>query len=136
MKRSHTISLILSVLLLVSTQVSRAQSKKDLETESLLTSKKWVCLDVKRKKLEKMEFRFEVGNELSLSIDKKYSFKNNDYNYSSGTWKLDRKTLYFFYNASDGSNRTLSGKYKINKLSKTRLLMKRLDNPKGKLEFR
>lgn len=136
MRMSHAFTSCLFVSLCLMMQFSHAQSKKDLQNEALLTSKKWICLDVKRKKLEKMEFRFEVGNELSLSIDKKYSFKNNDYNYSSGTWKLDRKFLYFFYNASDGTNRTLSGKYKINKLSKSRLLLKRLDNPKGKLEFK
>ena len=104
--------------------------------ESELTSKKWICLNVKRKKLEKLDFRFEVGNELSMTIDKKYSFKNNDYNYQSGTWKLDKKFLYFFYNSNDGENRVLSSKYKIVKLNNGRMMLKRLENPKGKLEFK
>lgn len=83
-----------------------------------------------------MEFRFEVGNELSFSIDKKYAFKNNDYNYQSGTWKLDSKYLYFFYNASDGSNRILTSKYKLNKINESSLILKRTEKPKGKLVFK
>jgi hypothetical protein len=133
--QSSLLSTLLAVFLVMSTEL-KAQSKKDIQAESILTSKKWVCLNVKRKKLEKMDFRIEVGNELSMSIDKKYAFKNNDYNFSSGTWKLDKKMLYFFFNASDGSNRVLSSRYKIKKLTKTQLVLKRLDNPKGVLELK
>lgn len=129
------LSILIISLFLNNSEVA-GQSKKQLQMESQLTAQKWTCLDVKRKKLEKMDFRFETGNELSLSIDKKYSFKNNDYNYASGTWKLDKKYLYFFYDASDGSNRLLSSKYKINKLQKGRLLLKRTEAPKGKMEFK
>jgi hypothetical protein len=71
-----------------------------------------------------------------MSIENIYAFKNNDYNFSSGTWKLDKKMLYFFFNASDGSNRVLSSRYKIKKLTKTQLVLKRLDNPKGVLELK
>jgi len=134
-KAIESISLLFFILLLSASQLF-AQSKKELQTESQLTSKKWVCLDVKRKKLTKIDFRFEVGNELSLSIDKKYAFKNNDYNYSSGTWKLDKKFLYFFYNSRDGDNRVLSSKYKIQKLNQGRLMLKRTEAPKGRLEFK
>jgi hypothetical protein len=133
--QSSLLSTLLAVFLVMSTEL-KAQSKKDIQAESILTSKKWVCLNVKRKKLQKMDFRIEVGNELSMSIDKKYAFKNNDYNFSSGTWKLDKKMLYFFFNASDGSNRVLSSRYKIKKLTKTQLVLKRLDNPKGVLELK
>ena len=132
-----SLRIILSLVIVsFSTSVSSAQSKSDMKKEAILTSKKWVCLNVSRKKLEKQDFRFEVGNELSLSIDKKYSFKNNDYNYASGTWKLDKKFMYFFYDASDGSNRILSSKYKIQKLSPSTMKLKRLENPRGKLEFK
>lgn len=126
--------LIIGILLLAS--ISTFAQSKSQKLESTLTSRKWVCLDVKRKKLTKMDFRFEVGNELSFSIDKKFSFKNNDYNYQSGTWKMDRKYLYFFYNAMDGSNRTESMKYQIKKLNSSELRLKRLSSPKGKLVFK
>lgn len=126
--------LVIGILLLAGSSTF-AQSKSQ-KLESTLTSKKWVCLDVKRKKLTKMDFRFEVGNELSFSIDKKFSFKNNDYNYQSGTWKMDGKFLYFFYNAMDGSNRTESMQYQIKKLNSSELRLKRLTSPKGKLVFK
>ena len=126
---------VLLSLVLLATATAFAQSKSQ-KMEATLTSKKWVCLEVKRKKLTKMDFRFEVGNELSFSIDKKFSFKNNDYNYQSGTWKLDGKYIYLFYNSLDGANRTESMKYQIKKLSDSQLFLKRLQNPKGKLLFK
>lgn len=140
MKSLLFFSLFISALLLTpyafSQAVPKGVDKISVQQDALITSKKWVCLNVSRKKLAKQDFKFEAGNELSMSIDKKYSFKNNDYNYQSGTWKVDGKFLYFFYNALDGSNRTLSAKYKIRTLNKTTLLLKRMDRPKGKLTFK
>lgn len=130
MKKSILIIFLLSASFAVFGQ-TKAQ-----KMEATLTSKKWVCLEVKRKKLTKLDFRFEVGNELSFSIDKKFSFKNNDYNYQSGTWKLDGKYLYLFFNAMDGTNRTESAKYQIKRLKPTNLYMKKLERPKGKLVFK
>lgn len=116
--------------------VPKGVDKTTIQRDAVITSKKWVCLEVKRKKLTKMDFKFEVGNELSLSIDKKYSFKNNDYNYQSGTWREDGKYLYFFYNALDGTNRTNSTRYKIIKLNPSILVLKRTEKPRGKLIFK
>lgn len=127
---------IATAFLLLSEIPLNAQSNSQIKKESLLTSKKWVCLNVSKKKLSKIDFRFEVGNELSFSIDKKYAFKNNDYNYQNGTWKMDSKYLYFFYNASDGTNRIESSKYKVKSLTATKLRLKRLEKPKGNLEFK
>ena len=103
--------------------------------EALLTSKKWICMDVSKKRLTK-KLDFDVGNEFGLSIDKKYNFKNNNYDYSNGTWKVDGKFLYFFYNAPGTENKTETTKYKIIKLNETTLVLKRLDRPKGKITFK
>lgn len=128
--------LIILPLALFGQAVPKGVDKETVQRDAIITSKKWVCLEVKRKKLTKMDFKFEVGNQLSLSIDKKYSFKNNDYNYQSGTWLNDGKYLYFFYNALDGTNRTNSAKYKIITLDPSTLILKRTDKPKGKLIFK
>jgi len=111
--------------------VSNSQMKK----EALLTSKKWICLDVSKKRITK-KLDFDIGNEFNLSIDKKYSFKNNKFDYSNGTWKLDGKFLYFFYNAKGTENKTETIKYKIIKLNETTLILKRLERPKGKITFK
>lgn len=141
MKPLSFITFFVSLLLLVPTAgfsqaTPKSVDKSIVQQDALITSKKWVCLNVSRKKLSRQDFKFEMGNELSLSIDKKYSFKNNDYNYQSGTWKVDGKFLYFFYNAMDGSNRTNTAKYKIRTLNSTTLLLKRTDKPRGKLTFK
>ena len=111
------------------------QNNKQMKNEALLTSRKWICMEVSKKKLTK-KLDFEVGNICNLSIDKKYAFKNNNYDYSNGTWKLDGKILYFFYNAKDGSNRIETAKFKILTLNSTTLILKRLEKPKGKLTFK
>ena len=103
--------------------------------EALLTSKKWICMDVSKKRLTK-KLDFDIGNEFGLSIDKKYNFKNNNYDYSNGTWKVDGKFLYFFYNAPGTESKTETSKYKIIKLNETTLILKRLDRPKGKITFK
>ncbi|MGB0390882.1 MAG: hypothetical protein ACPGRC_00890 [Salibacteraceae bacterium] len=103
--------------------------------EALLTSKKWICMEVSKKRLTK-KLDFDIGNEFGLSIDKKYNFKNNNYDYSNGTWKIDGKFLYFFYNAPGTENKTETSKYKILKLNETTLVLKRLDRPKGKITFK
>lgn len=135
MKKYKLTTILLIAIFSISTSIS-AQASKQLKYESILTSKKWTCLEVNRGKLEKIDFRIEVGNELSLRIDKKYSFKNNDYLYQAGTWKLDGKMLYFFYQDSEKEGRINTAQYKILKLTETQLKVKKLDRPKGKLLFK
>lgn len=108
---------------------------KTQKIEALLTSKKWICMDISKKRMTK-KLGFDVGNEFGLSIDKKYNFKNNNYDYSNGTWKVDGKFLYFFYNAPGTENKTETIKYKILKLNETTLMLKRLERPKGKVTFK
>lgn len=93
-------------------------------------------MDVSRKKLEKMDFKLEVGNELRFTIDKKYQFENNDYNYSAGTWKLDGKYLYFIFVDPKGDNKKIITQYQIKKLKENQLLLKRVTRPGGKLTFK
>ena len=108
---------------------------KQQKQEALLTSKKWICMSVSKKRLTK-KLDFDIGNEFGLSIDKKYNFKNNNYDYSNGTWKVDGKFLYFFYNAPGTESKVETAKYKIIKLNETTLVLKRLDRPKGKITFK
>lgn len=89
-------------------------------------------MEVTKKRLTK-KLDFDIGNEFSLSIDKKYSFKNNNYDYSNGTWKLDGKNIYFFYNAPGTENKVETSVYKIQTLNETTLVLKRLAKPKGKI---
>ena len=110
-------------------------SNKQMKQEALLTSKKWICMEVSKKRLTK-KLDFDIGNEFNLSIDKKYSFKNNKYDYSNGTWKLDGKYLYFFYNAKGTENKVETMKYQILKLTETTLILKRTEKPKGKITFK
>lgn len=110
-------------------------SNKQMKMEAMLTSKKWICMEVSKKRLTK-KLDFDIGNEFNLSIDKKYSFKNNKYDYSNGTWKLDGKYLYFFYNAKGTENKVETMKFQIQKLTETTLVLKRLEKPKGKITFK
>lgn len=112
-----------------------ANSDKQMKMEALLTSKKWICLEVSKKKITK-KLSFDIGNEVNFSIDKKYSFKNNNYDYSNGTWKMDGKFLYFFYNAPGTESKVETMKYKVLKLSENELYLKRMSKPKGKLTFK
>ncbi|MCT4625250.1 MAG: hypothetical protein N4A46_16625 [Schleiferiaceae bacterium] len=114
---------------------SSLPSDKQMKREALLTAKKWVCLDVSKKRLTK-KLDFEVGNECNFSIDKKYSFKNNNYDYANGNWKLDGKLLYFFYSPNTGENRVETAKFKVIKLTENEMVLKRLEKPKGKLTFK
>ena len=108
---------------------------KQMKREALLTSKKWTCLEVSKKRITK-KLSFDIGNEINFGIDKKYSFKNNKFDYSNGKWKMDGKFIYFFYNAPGTENLVQTIKYKVLKLSETELVLKRLDKPKGKLTFK
>ena len=108
---------------------------KQMKMEALLTSKKWICLEVSKKKITK-KLSFDIGNEVNFSIDKKYSFKNNNYDYSNGSWKMDGKFLYFFYNAKGTESKVETMKYKVLKLSENELYLKRMSKPKGKLTFK
>jgi hypothetical protein len=116
-------------------ETSFAGTDKQMKMESILTSKKWICLEVSKKKITK-KLSFDIGNEVNFSIDKKYSFKNNNYDYSNGTWKMDGKFIYFFYNAKGTESKVETMKYKILKLTTTELYLKRMSKPKGKLTFK
>jgi len=109
---------------------------KQIKSEGILTSKKWMCMDVSRKKLEKMDFKLEMGNELRFTIDKKYQFENNEYNYSAGTWKLDGKYLYFIFVDPKGDNKKIITQYQVKKLKEDQLVLKRITRPGGKLTFK
>ncbi len=143
MKISHLMKLA-SVLLfafIISSNTSQAQERNKRQQESLLSAKKWTIVEVKRKKLGKLKkmdgFRLEVGNEFSLGIDHKFGYKNNDYEYMSGKWVLNGKELLLIHDARDATNRLENTVYKIKRLSKSELYLKRISpNPKGKIVFR
>ena len=128
------------IILMVFSGNAEAQDRNKRQQESLLTARKWTILNVKRKKLTKLDkmdgFRMEEGNEMSFSIDHKFGYKNNDYEYMSGKWILDGKSLLLVHDARDATNRLENTHYKVIRLSKTELYMKRLDKPKGKLVFK
>ncbi|MCF6351790.1 MAG: hypothetical protein L3J06_02160 [Cyclobacteriaceae bacterium] len=135
---------IASVLLVAgifSNTTSQAQERNKRQQESILSSKKWTIVEVKRKKLGKLKkmdgFRLEVGNEFSLGIDHKFGYKNNDYEYMSGKWVLNEKELLLIHDARDATNRLENTVYKIKRLSKSELYLKRISpSPKGKIVFR
>lgn len=110
-------------------------SSKQMKTEAILTSRRWYCLDVSKKRLTK-KLGFDMGNEINFSIDKKYSFKNNNYDYANGKWKLDGKFLYLFYNAPGTESRVETVKYKVLKLNDNSLILKRTSKPRGKITFK
>ena len=127
---------LIIIFAIIASSVYGFSQSAQIKQEAVLTSKKWTCMEVKRKKLEKADFKFEMGNKLKFEIDKKYQYENNDYNYSSGEWKLDKKMLYMFYVDPKGTDRKMSATYKVLKLSESQLMLKRLDRPKGKLVFK
>ena len=118
----------------------QAQERNKRQQESLLTARKWTIVNVKKNKLTKLNkmdgFRMEEGNELSFAIDHKFGYKNNDYEYLAGKWKLDGKKILLIHDARDATNRLENSHFKIIRLSKTELYMKRLDKPRGKLVFK
>jgi hypothetical protein len=134
---SFVILLGLGVLISLPAQ---AQERNKRQQESLLTARKWTIVNVKKKKLTKLKkmdgFRMEEGNELSFAIDHKFGYKNNDYEYMAGKWVLDGKKILLVHDARDATNRLENTHFKIIRLSKTELYMKRLDKPKGKLVFK
>ncbi len=130
---------LIAVVFSIST--SKAQERNKRQQESLLSAKKWTIVEVKRKKLGKLKkmdgFRLEVGNEFSMGIDHKFGYKNNDYEYMSGKWVLNGKELLLIHDARDATNRLENTVYKIKRLSKSELYIKRISpNPKGKIVFR
>lgn len=135
-------SLVLIVLAaLLIPHNSQAQDRNKRQQESLLTSRKWTIVNVKRKKLGKLKkmdgFRLEVGNEFSMGIDHKFGYKNNDYEYMSGKWIMNGKELLLVHDARDATNRLENTVYKIKKLSQTELYLKRISpSPKGKIVFK
>ena len=138
-KASFILTLVIGLTLQVFQPV-QAQERNIRQQESLLTARKWTIVNVKKNKLTKLKkmdgFRMEEGNELSFSIDHKFGYKNNDYEYMSGKWKLDGNKILLIHDARDATNRLENSHMKILKLSKTELLLKRLDKPKGKLVFK
>lgn len=138
-KNGFMLMMVLGFALLISIPAS-AQERNKRQQESLLTARKWTIVNVKRKKLTKLKkmdgFRMEEGNELSFAIDHKFGYKNNDYEYMAGKWILDGKKILLVHDARDATNRLVNTHFKIIRLSKTELYMKRLDKPKGKLVFK
>ncbi len=137
---SKSFLLIVIIAFLLPTN-SQAQDRNKRQQESLLSARKWTIVDVKRKKLGKLKkmdgFRLEVGNEFSLGIDHKFGYKNNDYEYMSGKWILNGTELLLVHDARDATNRLENTVYKIKKLSKTELYLKRISpKPKGKILFK
>jgi len=135
------IASIAFIAIIFSHSPSNAQERNKRQQETLLSSRKWTIVDVKRKKLGKLKkmdgFRLEVGNEFSLAIDHKFGYKNNDYEYMSGKWVLNGKELLLIHDARDATNRLENTIYKIKKLSKSELYLKRISpKPKGKIVFK
>ncbi len=139
-QRAGLTFVILIGLGLIISLPSQAQERNIRQQESLLTARKWTIVNVKKKKLTKLKkmdgFRMEEGNELSFAIDHKFGYKNNDYEYMAGKWKLDGKKILLIHDARDATNRLENSHFKIIRLSKTELFMKRMDKPKGKLVFK
>lgn len=140
---SKTIKFAVITLFVAALSISntQAQERNKRQQESLLSARKWTIVDVKRKKLGKLKkmdgFRLEVGNEFSLGIDHKFGYKNNDYEYMSGKWVLDGTQLLLIHDARDATNRLENTVYKIKRLSKTELYLKRMSpKPKGKIVFK
>ena len=140
--RNSTVIMLMLVLgfALLNSMSAQAQDRNKRQKESLLINRKWTIVDVKRNKLTKLKkmdgFRMEEGNELSFGIDHKFGYKNNDYEYRSGKWVLDGKRILLVYDARDATNRLENMHFKVIKLSKTELYVKRMDKPKGKLVFK
>ena len=138
-KTGFMLMMILGFGLLISMPL-QAQERNKRQQESLLTARKWTIVNVKKKKLTKLKkmdgFRMEEGNELSFAIDHKFGYKNNDYEYMAGKWVLDGKKILLVHDARDATNRLENTHFKIIRLSKTELFLKRMDKPKGKLVFK
>ena len=54
----------------------------------------------------------------------------------AGKWKLDGKKILLIHDARDATNRLENSHFKIIRLSKTELYIRRMDKPKGKLVFK
>ena len=78
MRLSIALGLVFFLTLSVLTIDAQAQERNKRQQESLITARKWVVVNVSRKKLTKLKkmdgFRMEEGNEMSFSIDHKFGY--------------------------------------------------------------
>ena len=101
--------------------------------ESIISSKKWIVVEVKGK-----DPIFELGEELAFDIDKKFRIKKNNSDRMTGTWFLDKDYLILNIEGADGLSRgkRYPQKMKVLKLSKDELKVKFKIEKNQKITFR
>lgn len=101
-----------------------------MKEEAILCKKKWTIVNTKKRKHD-----FEIGEQFSFTIDKKFILTRNDYTSIGGTWKIvggDELILLFNTN-KEGENRKIPSIHKIVKLNEEQLILKYLyEEGKGK----
>lgn len=119
MKTTLSIHLILFLLSLqyVTGQISL------MKGEAMLCKKKWTIVKTKKRKHD-----FEIGEQFSFTIDKKFILTRNDYTSVGGTWKLvgGNKLILLFNTNKEGENQKIPSIHKIIRLNDEQLVLKYL----------
>ena len=74
---------------------------------------KWTVLDVRSNRPY-----FEVGETLTIRVDKKFFHDRNNYAKLGGTWTLEEKRLILLYDSFTEERRRIPFEYKIKKWGK------------------
>lgn len=94
---------------------------------------KWTCMNVKSRRPY-----FEVGETLTIRIDRKFYHDRNNYAKMGGEWMLDGKRLILTYDSFTEERRRIPYEYKIRRWGKNgfRLTYRNKYNRKEKVYFK
>jgi len=95
------------ILLIIATQVSFAQKKSKIE-ERMTSKQVWTVKDVKSNRPY-----FELGEKLTIRIDKKFFHDRNNYAKLGGEWSLNKNLLILTYDSFIEERRRIPYEYKI-----------------------
>ena len=122
----------LFLILLGSLQFAQAQKLSKLE-EILQSKQKWTTMLVKSSRPY-----FEIGEVLTMRIDRKFYHDRNNYAKLGGEWTLDGKKLILTYDSFTEERRRIPYEYKVKKWGKDgwQLSYRNKYNKKEKVYFK
>ena len=105
---------LLTGFLLLAIVSSASYGQKQSKMESLFqTKQKWTVMDVKSNRPY-----FEVGETLSMRVDRKFYHDRNNYAKLGGSWTLDGKKLILIYDSFTEERKRIPYEYKVKKWGK------------------
>ena len=124
----------LYVALILTAVTFTSFGQKPTKLEQLLSSRqKWTVLDVTSKRPY-----FEVGETLTMRIDRSFYHDRNNYAKLGGEWTLNNNELILTYDSFTEERRRIPYEYKVKKWGKDgfRLVYRNRYNKKEKVYFK